>query len=213
MRCAVAILARAPELGRVKTRLARDVGPACALVIYRTLLRRTLEAAAASKLPVTLFLDGDPDAELSALCQRHDIRLLPQCGESLAQRMQYALRTLQRDYPAVLLMGSDCLVLDGAKLVAAARQLHSVQVVVYPAEDGGFVLYGERADAGLEAPFMTARLGTGHALRDTVEHLHQQRALVTMLDVLWDVDTVSDARRAARLGLLDEVGLTDNPTE
>lgn len=204
MTVAIALLARAPELGRVKSRLAVDVGQESALLIYRALFRKALENAVVSGLPVTLFLAGAGDDELKTFCRKHAIEITAQPDGTLAERMEHALRSLQRAWPAVLLMGSDCPALDGPALVAAAHALESSQVVIQPAEDGGFVLYGERSDTGLAAPFMAARLGTDQALLDTLSVLRDQRATVTMRHVLWDVDTIDDAHRAARLGLLDQ---------
>lgn len=205
MTTAIAVLARAPVLGKVKTRLAADVGDARALDIYRMLLRHALQAATAAGCPVTLFLDGAADEELEAWCRQASVRLRPQVLGTLAQRMDHALKTLQREYHAVLLMGSDCPVLDADLLVAAAQELASAQVVIHPAEDGGFVLYGQRSGTSLASPFQAARLGTPDALRDVLAHLHDQQAVVTMLGVLWDVDTRHDALRATRLGLLEDM--------
>lgn len=185
------VFARAPRYGAVKTRLARNIGPAQALAVHWELLTSALRSARASGLPCRLLLDGELDDR-----QRRRLRAwLPDeieqqiCGD-LGARMAAAFESAGAP---VLLMGSDCPDIDARYLQQAARQLALADVVIGPAEDGGYGLIGLRSPAPelfRDMPWSTDRVAA--------ETLARARALglrVRQLELLWDVDTVADWRR------------------
>jgi rSAM/selenodomain-associated transferase 1 len=196
------VMARAPRRGRVKTRLIEALGADQALRIHQALLARTLVQAAAFHGPARLLLD-QPDHALAAHAGRFGLSVGQQQGKDLGERMSLALADGLARFPRVLLVGSDCPVLDQTYLALAQARLSSARVVLGASEDGGFVLIGGRQaedwSAGLFDP---VRLGTGHALADTLVALRDVPA-VAVLPPLWDVDHPEDVQRARLLGLLD----------
>lgn len=196
------VLARAPRRGRVKTRLIEALGADQALRIHQALLAKTLEQAAAFDGPAWLLLD-QPDSALAAHAARLGLHVGQQQGENLGERMSRALAQGLAHSPRVLLVGSDCPVLDQAYLALAQVRLGSARVVLGASEDGGFVLIGGRqAEDWSPGLFDPVRLGTGYALADTLVALRNVPA-VAVLPPLWDVDLPEDVRRAQLLGLLD----------
>lgn len=202
-RCAVAVFARPPRLGEVKTRLAAGVGDAAALDIYRKLLEQTLRQASSSGLPFTLFAAAQSD-ELVALAHHYNGEVALQQGEDLGERMAAAFAAMHRLADSVILIGSDCPVLTSAHLLAAQQMLAQSEVVIGPAEDGGYWLIGS-ANAALwrdSRIFDGVRFGADQALTMTLHGLQRAGVSASMLPMLWDLDTEQDYLRARRQGVL-----------
>jgi rSAM/selenodomain-associated transferase 1 len=132
----VIVFARAPLAGRAKTRLAPRLGAAGAARLQARLIRAALRTAELARCgPVELHLDS-----------KHSMFDAPlQRGRDLGERMRHALeRALQRHARAILI-GSDCPELEPADLRRARRWLDGgTDVVLAPAEDGGYALIAAR---------------------------------------------------------------------
>lgn len=201
--CAIAVFARPPRLGQVKTRLAAGVGDQQALHIYRLLLEHTLRQIRASGLPFTLFAAARSD-ELSELAYHYGGHLALQQGNDLGERMAAALSELHNLARSVVLIGTDCPVLTSAHLLAAERELMQSEVVLGPAEDGGYWLIGSARGSlwSDSAVFDGVRFGGSEALAMTVHGLQRAGVSASMLPMLWDLDTEADYWRACELGIL-----------
>ncbi|MCX7204060.1 MAG: DUF2064 domain-containing protein, partial [Burkholderiales bacterium] len=114
------VFSRLPQLGQVKTRLAREVGDQSALQIHMQLLNATLDLVAqhVPHVPRELRYAGElngPDSEAASLLNRlrlADWMLTPQCGADLGARMHDALAQALRAGQTPVLIGSDCPVLS-----------------------------------------------------------------------------------------------------
>ncbi|MBL4722539.1 MAG: TIGR04282 family arsenosugar biosynthesis glycosyltransferase [Alcanivorax sp.] len=195
------VFARAPRRGRVKTRLIPELGEDTALDVHQRLLDRTLREAAAFPGRARLMLD-DHDDRLAAHAREIGLEVGLQHGGGLGERMNAALRDGLQEAPRVLLVGSDCPVLDQTYLALAVDGLDNARVVLGASEDGGYVLIGG-SDASVwhDGRFEGVRLGTDYAMADTLVALNDV-APVTVLPPLWDVDIPEDVTRARNLGVL-----------
>jgi rSAM/selenodomain-associated transferase 1 len=192
------VFAKAPLPGRVKTRLARDVGDDAAVAAYRTLAAHTLDVAARARRAgvveaVELWVEpGAPREAFATWLERSGATLHEQQGGNLGARMQHALRTGLARGRAALLIGSDVPGFDVAYLAQAAAALAMHDAVVGPAEDGGYVLIGLARDVDA---FADVAWSTPEVLGQTRARLAANRARWAELPTLWDVDTVDDWRR------------------
>ncbi len=145
------LFARAPELGRVKTRLARRVGDAAALALYTAWLEGALRRLVDARLaPLECWCT--PDCAHPFFQSWGDVvRFRRQRDGNLGERMFHAAETALREARMVVLLGADCPDLDGAYLERALRALErGCDLVLGPALDGGYVLLGLRhAERGL----------------------------------------------------------------
>lgn len=140
----ILVFAKAPEAGRVKTRLIPAFGAQGAADLARRLLHRTLAEALAARLgPVELCASPAPDdATWREAAPPSEVARSDQGKGDLGMRMaRAAQRALQTD-DAVLLIGTDCPALDARRLRAAAQQLALHGATLHPAHDGGYVLLG-----------------------------------------------------------------------
>ena len=142
----IVVFAKAPQPGRVKTRLIPALGADGAAALAARLLAGTL-AAAAEALPGGLELCASPapgDPAWRGLTVPAGLRWSAQGEGDLGARMAGAARRVLAGGERVLLIGTDCPALDAACLRAAAEALDEVEAVIVPSFDGGYVLLGLR---------------------------------------------------------------------
>lgn len=200
------IFARALHAGHVKTRLIQGFGADGALQIYQQLLWRTLAAAEYFSGDVQLWLDK-PDAFLNAEAAARGWPCYLQHGDDLGERMARALSCGLSQSSRVLLVGSDCLLLDLPYFEQALNALNHTPVVFGASEDGGYVLLGScQASLWSAERFRGVRFGGAHALQDSRACFAP--AQTSTLPALWDVDEPEDVVRARSSGLLPPVSFS-----
>jgi hypothetical protein len=193
----IAVLAKAPVPGFANTRLIPAIGAHAAAVLQERMTERTVATALEAGVgPVTLW--GAPDAGhdtfLKMVVQR-PIALRPQAEGDLGARMLAA--TAAGPGP-VLVIGTDCPALTAVYLRGAARALRDdgADVVLIPAEDGGYVLIGTRV--AYPQLFSGIAWSTPRVLAETRTRVIAQRLRLAELPPLWDVDTEEDLARMER---------------
>lgn len=190
---ALLVFARLPRPGRVKTRLIPALGPHGATRLYAHLLERTL-ASAAQLQDTTLQFWCDPAGEApeacSELAKRYGMTPHLQSGQDLGSRMHHALETALDRFDAAVLIGSDCPDLDAGYLGQAFVQLADHDVVIGPADDGGYILIGmKRAQPRLFEPLPW---GTPDVLDQTRLRLTRNGCRWAELPTLRDIDGPED---------------------
>ena len=188
MRPALAVIAKAPVPGRVKTRLCPPCTPQQAATLARAALRDTLDAVRATGAARrVVVLDGAPGRWLDP-----GLEVLPQRGDGLDERLANAFADIGG--PAVI-VGMDTPQVTPALLAAAMRTLTHRRAVLGPARDGGYWAIGLRdADAGALLGVPMSRADTFAAQRARLVELGRPPAL---LPVLTDVDDAPTARAVA----------------
>lgn len=193
------VFARAPEPGRVKTRLAPLLGERGAARLHAQLVERTLRTALAAEFGrVVLYCaSGMQGPYFRKIQKRFGVRLRAQGRGNLGVRMYRALRR----HPGAVLIGSDCPALRPADLRAAARALQAGAAAVFsPAEDGGYALIGvRRASRRL---FNGIAWGSSRVLAQTRGRMRRLKWRWRELRTVWDVDRPEDVVRLRRSGLL-----------
>ena len=199
---AILVFAKAPEPGLVKTRLIPALGPEGAAALAERLLEHTLKAAASVRSAV-LELHGTPDIRhpvFRRLAARYKAVLHAQAGADLGERMATALEGALARHRQVVLIGSDCPAMDTACLEEAFSTLAGRRdMVLGPAEDGGYVLIG----AAMPLPgrlFKDIDWGTDQVLAQTRARIQVLGISHRELPVLWDLDRPADLARLARAG-------------
>lgn len=195
-RTAVAIVAKAPRAGAVKTRICPPLAPAEAAALHRAFLLDTIESV--RRLPrATLALAYAPPEERAFFeALGGDALLIPQIGPDLGARLARVFEVLLvAGFDAVLALGADSPTLPAPFLRRAMELLADprVDVVLGPSEDGGYYLVGLRAPRPelFEAiPWSTA--GTFSA---TLARARGAGMTVACLPTWYDIDTPEDLRR------------------
>lgn len=183
------IFVKNPELGRVKTRLARTIGDEKALFIYRLLLEQTfqitLPVLAEKKLYYSDFIENiDQFNEL--VYEKHI-----QDGEGLGGKMYKAMKHSFGEWAdKVILIGSDCFELNSGIIEEAFKALEENDYVLGPAKDGGYYLIGMK-ELNLEI-FKNKEWSTENVFLDTLLDIKNQGKSHYLLPTLSDVDLEED---------------------
>jgi rSAM/selenodomain-associated transferase 1 len=193
---AVAVMAKAPEPGVVKTRLCPPLSPREAAALARAFLRDRI-AQVDTLGDVGRFVAFAP-ASARAAFERlaPGFTLLPQHGEDLGQRMRSTLATLlTRGHRAAIVVGTDTPTLPTAVLAGAVEYLAAddADVVLGPAEDGGYYLIGVRDDH--VRLFEDVPWSTSAVLEITLGRARAAGLRTVCLSSCGDVDTPDDLAR------------------
>ncbi len=186
------IMAKSPQLGRVKRRLGRDIGDVAALRFYRFCLSHAvLRLASDRRWRTVLAIDADRDTAARIWPSRRQVDRVPQGQGDLGRRMQRLLVNLPPG-PAII-VGSDIPAIRAHHIAEAFKLLGGGDAVLGPARDGGYWLVGLKRSPTVLRPFAGVRWSSPHALADTLKNLAGRR--VGFAALLCDVDTAEAWRR------------------
>ena len=199
-RSRILVFAREPLLGKVKSRLAIEIGAQEALAVYRAMLARLGQLLTQAQIASwDLWVTSNcSHKDFLSICNKTNIYL--QNGQDLGARMDGAIQqTLrQENVESVVLIGTDCPAVTERYLDQALLALESgVDVVLGPAEDGGYVLVGMQRP--ITAVFEDIPWGTDQVMHRTLETLKAKELTYRLLDTLWDVDRPEDLVRLQSL--------------
>ncbi|MDG1438189.1 MAG: TIGR04282 family arsenosugar biosynthesis glycosyltransferase [Emcibacteraceae bacterium] len=188
------IFVKAPRMGRVKTRLARDIGNFKAWRFYRRtvtqLIKRVGTQGNQDKWKTTICVSPDDYATKNNgafFDRRHDV--IPQKGGDLGQRMQRVFDDFSDG--EVVLIGGDIPSIEKKHITNAFDALRDSDITFGPATDGGYWMVGMRRSVRRISPFHEVRWSSEHALSDTVANIDPVNR-ISFTDLLSDVDEGRD---------------------
>lgn len=188
-------MGKAPQPGRVKTRLGREIGMVPAAWWFRRQMAATFRAVADPRW--VTWAAVSPDRALGAPVWPAGVPQIPQGSGDLGDRMARLLRSMPPG--PVCIVGADIPGLGRAEVARAFAALGRAEAVFGPAEDGGFWLVGlARVGAVPAGLFDGVRWSTRHALADAEASLAGRR--LARCDRLADVDTAADLARVPKSG-------------
>ncbi|MFT6748211.1 MAG: rSAM/selenodomain-associated transferase 1 [Flavobacterium sp.] len=181
------VFTRNPELGKAKTRLAKTVGDQIALDIYKFLLKRTRDIASKVTSDKAVYYSvkiRENDIWDANVFQKHQ-----QVGQDLGVRMLHAFTNgFEAGYEKVMIIGSDLYDLSSENIEKAFTELNENDVVIGPAEDGGYYLLG--MNSLHPSIFKNKDWGTETVRKDTLKNLKGKK--VKLLEVKNDIDIYED---------------------
>ena len=193
--------AKRPQAGHVKTRLIPAIGAQGAYELHQKLLRHTWHTLSSAYIaPMELWIDSAEFSPFFDTLNPPASRIEIQHGTHLGERMGNTVKQVLKRSEAVVIVGSDCPLLDGDYVDAALQSLYSgAEVVLGPAIDGGYVLIGMRSY--LPQIFDDINWGSDQVLSQTRARLDVLNCHWQELAQLWDVDRPDDLVRLNRLAL------------
>lgn len=191
------VFARVPELGAVKSRLARTTGDARALEIYQAMLRDALQSIGVTTEQTTLEVMWAPTPIANGETLRAafgDRELAMQTGHTLGERlaMAFSERFFFQRTMKIVAVGVDDPTLPRALIDDAFELLDSCEWVIGPAVDGGYYLIGCRAAAFDVDVFDNIEWGTERVLPATIERIRSWQSSVALLPERRDIDVAED---------------------
>jgi hypothetical protein len=200
----LAIFARWPAPGTVKSRLSPALPTALACELHRAMLEDALSASESAGAWQRVIYWADAPAERGAFRVPNDVIAREQAGDSLGERLSRAFEELLASpEDRAVVIGADCPELEPGVIREAFEALEACDVVLGPASDGGYFLIGLRRSA--PALFAGIAWGSGSVLEQTLLRAKGAGLETALLSGLADLDTPDDlvrflARRAMTTG-------------
>lgn len=191
-RCLI-MFVKFPEQGRVKSRLAKDLGAEAAANLYRCFVDDLSERF--SKEPYKLCLAFHPTEKENEMREMlgDEFSCIPQTGDDLGERMKLAfLRCFSEGGRSVVLIGSDIPDLPARIVDEAFCALDEKDSVIGPAADGGYYLLGFKQDTFNANVFQGIPWGGETVFHDTMNLLRMAGAPVHVLPAWRDIDKYED---------------------
>lgn len=192
---ALIIFIRNPELGKVKTRLAADLGPEEALRIYQRLLGHTRQVAQSVNSERHLYYSNFIDRK-DQWPEQDFSKFLQPTGD-LGARMLYAFEQALSVKAKAVIVGSDCPGLTSRILDAAFDQLEQHDFVIGPAMDGGYYLLGMNSIT--PELFLDMTWSTDEVFLDTTQRMRALGGSWHVLPTLSDIDYAQDWEKYGHL--------------
>jgi len=189
--------------GRVKTRLIGDLTPAEAAALHAAFLDDLLDRLRGGSFDLRLAWALDPGEPVPA----GPVPGVRQEGDDLGERLFRTLAAAAAEVPAVAALGSDHPTLPLAMVHDAFERLEAgAEVVLGPAEDGGYYLIALRAAAVVPRLFEGIAWSTDEVFAATLARCRELGLRVELLPQAADVDTPDDLRRLASLLVAGDLG-------
>jgi rSAM/selenodomain-associated transferase 1 len=201
---ALVIIARTPEEGKVKTRLAATIGTVETLRLYKAFLcDLACRFTGGQEDTYTVHwaytpIEADFVASLTDLAPTATPdRCFPQCGPDLGSRLHHVFHTTTTfGFQQTIVIGSDAPQIGHEIITQACQALEQVDVVLGPAEDGGYYLIAMRKPYDL---FSQIPMSTAQVLQMTIERAHCLGLSVHLLEPLFDIDELPELLRLKAL--------------
>jgi len=187
------IFVKYPEPGRVKTRLAQDLGKQRAAEIYKGIAENVILRLSKSSNYKTIIFFDPPEMEKGVRnwLGGDGNRFFPQGGDSLGIKMLNALKQVFINGASrAVIIGSDCIEISEDIVSQAFKALNVVDVVIGPAEDGGYYLLGLKRL--IPEIFYDIEWSTELVLHQTIKRLKANQLNFKLLKTLKDVDHSGD---------------------
>jgi rSAM/selenodomain-associated transferase 1 len=190
------IMAKAPRLGAVKTRLTPSLSPEAVTDFYCCLLDDTLTLARSlDNVEIAIMCPQSDLRELAELAGR-EVCVVAQKGEGLAAGLTSVFAHFTKDHPRrTIAFNSDSPHLPRSVLADAFETLAAHDLVVGPTHDGGYYLVG--AKASHPTLFANDGMGTSSALDRLLARARDLKLSVGFADAFYDIDVADDLTRLA----------------
>lgn len=189
---ALIVFLRKPEIGKVKTRLAKDIGDEKTLIIYQKLIEKTIQEI--SMLKADIYLYFTPEIPKDNLPGKFNLRI--QSGNDLGECMKNAFRDcFQKGHDKVIIIGSDCFQISHNLIQSSFEELNQNKFVIGPSEDGGYYLLGMTSPR--EDIFEDIEWSISSVYACTLGKLAGET--IAELPVLNDIDNLEDLKKEPEL--------------
>lgn len=201
-RCLV-MMAKYPEPGQVKTRLATDVGVEHACELYRHFILDLLHNLSSEAWSLRLALYPWEKKEAMVTVVGGEILQIPQRGNDLGERMEHVFREIfAAGFQDVVLIGSDAPDLLAEFITEAFDALTNHDAVIGPASDGGYYLVGFRRAAFRENLFMQVPWSAPDTFSEQLKRFRDCALQFYILPTWRDIDTLADLKKMFQLSTL-----------
>jgi uncharacterized protein len=200
------IFLKYPELGKVKTRLAKVLGDQFVLNLYENFIKDLYNKALKISADVYVFYTKDSQSTENNIFWNTKFEYFKQQGNDLGKRMYNALDVIiNKNYKKCVLIGSDSPDLPVEIINQAFQQLDSNNVVLGPSEDGGYYLIAINQNSLNKTIFNNVKWSTNIVLEQTINNILHEKMTYSLLIKWHDFDYIEDLKE-----LIDNSANVDN---
>ncbi len=194
---ALIVFLKYPQPGLVKTRLAKDIGPESAALLYKELTELILKNTEPGDYQRFLFYTPQEKKPEISKWLGEDSKLFPQEGDDLGKRLANAFESVfNKGVSKAVVIGTDSPFIDREIVEEAFRQLDKFQCVIGPTCDGGYYLLGLGSDNA--KLFESIDWSSSRVFEQTKQKFKDLGLSSTCLREEFDVDTRADLDRFLR---------------
>lgn len=185
------LLAKYPQVGQVKTRLAQDVGNEAATEIYRELVEKIVDQCRSSDYQFHLHF-SPKECEFDFKQWLPDLdRYEAQVAGDLGMKLIHGFESsFSQGAQKVLTIGGDCPEVDHNLILEAFQTLENNDIVIGPAYDGGYYLIGMKKM--IPELFQNIQWSTSKVFDQTKTKIQALGLSLNFLRILSDIDTQED---------------------
>ena len=208
--CALAVMTKAPQAGRVKTRLVPPLTPEEAAELNKCFLRDTAtaishSAGADTACGVAVYTPVGAESAYNDILPA-DFTLLSQRGDKFGERLYFAIEDLFKcGFESVCLIDSDSPTVPAQNFAKAVELLSKSadRVVLGPSDDGGYYLIGMKKPH--RQLFEQIDWSTERVLKQTIERATEMELEIELLPTGYDVDDGASLSRLCNELLSEQV--------
>ena len=191
----IVMLSKAPEPGKVKTRLASHMSDLEAALLQEAFVLDTLGSLACIE-DTKKYLACHPDKNhifFKEIEENFVVTTFNQAGQDLGERMENAFRYLRdQGHKEIVVIGSDSPTLPVEILNDAFQRLKKDELVIGPSLDGGYYLIG--ISGKIPDLFSGIEWGTDKVFEETLKKLKENKLDFSLLPFWYDIDTIKELR-------------------
>lgn len=182
---ALAIFLKKPEPGKVKTRLAKDIGEAGAVKAYISLYETVIREVSPGAWDIMLFISQSTEG----FDVYSYIKEVQSTGD-LGHKMLDAFQRMLVKYDAAIIIGSDCPYITTTHIEEAYQALETNDLVLGPTIDGGYYLIGLKKP--ISELFENINWSTETVFEETIAVSSKLGLTYHLLQELTDIDTINE---------------------
>lgn len=187
----VAVFLKHPTPGRVKTRMAKDIGDEHAARIYAAMVETVMKNIGEKHSLTVFYNPPEMKQEIVNWLGGRGADFIPQNGESLGEKISNAVEDcITLGNRKVVVIGTDCIDITAKTIANSFERLDDTDAVIGPCEDGGYYLIGLKANH-VEI-FSGIDWSTDRVMAQTLEKMRELRLNVSILETLRDIDCADD---------------------
>ncbi len=188
------VFLRAPEKGKVKTRLNKGLSDHFVLDLYKGFIKDIVEEVSVVS---DILLYCHPPDKTDVISRLFDNKYItfPQKGDDIGQKMFNAFsETFENSFDKVVLIGTDIPEIKSNIIELSFNMLDQYDSVIGPSQDGGYYLIGFGKDTLKSCIFENINWSTSSVFEETAEIIKSKNKSCFLLPKLNDIDTIDDLK-------------------
>jgi len=199
MKTKILILTKFPEAGKVKSRLAKEIGNHKAAEIYRTVLLNNWQQAKETDHEISIEFSPPDSKDKFHKMFGSNAKLNPQVGSDIGWKMANAFTNcFQQQFDAAILIGGDAPNISTQLFNEALTSLQDHDIVLGPTHDGGYFLIGFKWDSFDTKYFQNINWSTPKVFEQTSDIIRKSNNKLYLIEKRIDLDTFHDVKEFLR---------------